>query len=169
MTEPSMMTQQDPTAAVAAADDEFSELRTALGPRLRLLQQGRVGVDGFHGGGFDAKLERERRYGEVYTFDEHRGGCLLRLELPRQVPDSAAKRTLGVGDVLPDHVCTAAVEGDLLTVRGCLVDPDVRRVAAYAPAFPPDFHTEIPLPPAAGWRVASRVADKVLEVVLLRR
>lgn len=168
MTDPST-TREHPAANASPAAADFPELRAALGPRLRLLQQGRVGVDGFHGGGFDAKLERERRYGEVYTFDEHRGGCLLRLELPRQLPDSAAKRSLGAGDVLPDHVCTATVAGNLLTVRGCLGDPDVRRVAAYSPAFPPDFHTEIPLPPAAGWRVASSVADKVLEVVLLRR
>lgn len=161
--------EPDRTTPAAVPDDDFDSCDAALGARRRALHQGRIGVDGFHGGGFGTKLERERRYGEVFTLDEHEYGCLLRLELPRKVPDSAVKRSLGVGDDMPEHRCSATVEGSVLTVRGSITDPEVRRVAAFSPAFPADFHTEVPLPAAGAWRIAMRVVDRVLEVVALRR
>jgi hypothetical protein len=161
--------ESESATSAPAPEDDFATCRAALGARRRALHRGRIGVDGFHGGGFGTKLERERRYGEVFTLDEHEHGCLLRLELPRKVPDSAVKRSLGVGDDMPDPCCSATAEGNLLTVRGSITDAALRRVAAFSPAFPADFHTEVPLPSAGEWRVALRVADKVLEVVALRR
>ncbi len=154
--------------AAAEQNGEFLRLLDTIGPRLRTVQQGRVGVDGFHGRGFEAKLERERRYGEVYCFEEHARGFRLVLELPRRIPDSAAKRSFGAGDEMPPYECSAAVAGATLVVRGRLVDPTVRRLAAVSPAFPPDFNTEIPLPDDAAWRTATRVVDRVLEVLVAR-
>lgn len=154
--------------AAAGENGDFPRLLDAIGPRLRTVQQGRVGVDGFHGRGFEAKLERERRYGEVYRFEEHSRGFRLVLELPRRIPDSAAKRSFGASDEMPPYECSAHVVGGILIVRGSLMDPTVRRLAAVSPAFPPDFNTEIPLPADAGWRTATRVVDRTLEVVVAR-
>ena len=147
---------------------EFAERVATLGRHRRTLQRGRVGVDGFQDRTFEAKLERERRYGEVYALDEYEGGCLLRLELARRVPDSAVKRSLGVADAMPAYTCSAAVQDGWLTLRGSITDPEVRRIAAFSTAFPPDFHTEVELPRPADWKVSSRVADGTLEVVAWR-
>lgn len=160
----------DTTTSRAAAEEngDFPLLLDEIGPRLRSVQQGRVGVDGFHGRGFEAKLERERRYGEVYRFEEHARGFRLVLELPRRIPDSSAKRAFGAGDEMPPYECSADVAGGILVVRGSLTDPTIRRLAAVSPAFPPDFNTEIPLPAGVAWRTATRVVDRVLEVVVAR-
>ena len=147
---------------------DFLAMKASLGPQQRRLHQGRVGVDGFHGGGFDAKLERERRYGEVFSFDEHAGGCFLQIELPRTLPDSACARSLEVAGKAPRYACSAEVVGALLIARGSLVDPQVRKAAAVSSAFPPDFQTEVELPRASGWRVAYRVAEGRFEVAALR-
>src|SRR5579862_6022740 len=48
--------------------------------------QGTVPIDGFHDGTFEDKMERERRYGEVYTLKELGNGYLLTVEFPRRVP-----------------------------------------------------------------------------------
>ncbi|HVM98484.1 MAG TPA: 4Fe-4S dicluster domain-containing protein, partial [Candidatus Acidoferrales bacterium] len=69
-------------------------------PLMRILggpvQRGTVAVDGFSGGNFEEKQERERRYGEVYSIEDRGNGYLVRLEFPRRVPHSAMKDELGI-------------------------------------------------------------------------
>jgi len=152
----------------APADSSYVDVAAGLGRRRSTLHQGRVGVDGFSSGSFESKLERERRYGEVFRLDQHEHGLLLRLELPRCIPDSALKRARSIADEMPDYVCSVDLCGGELTVRGSLADPEIRKLAAVSPAFPADFQTTLHLPPPHRWRMAFAVTDKVLEVALVR-
>jgi ferredoxin len=128
---------------------------------------GTVGQDGFHRGGFDDKIERERRYGEVYRLNEENNGYLLEFEFPRRVPPSAIKEELGVPDDMPDYDYELSLQNGFFVVKGKVVEPEVRKVASVSPAFPPDFATQIKLPsPVAGFR--HRLRKKTLEVALLK-
>ena len=130
---------------------------------------GDVAFEGYYetDGAYDEKTERERRYGEIYTFEDRPSGYLLRLELPRQIPPSGVKEELGLGDEMPDYQLDLALASGWFQVHGKVVDERLRTVAATAPAFPPDFTTRIPL----GERCVGfshRVRNKVLEVVLVK-
>ncbi len=134
----------------------------------RVPQQGTIVIDGFHGGGFEEKLERERRYGEVYTLQEQGNGYLLRLEFPRRVPPSALKEELGIPDEMPAYDYDLSLRNGFLVVKGTVPDNTVRKLAAVSPAFPPDFTTNVELPaPVKGFK--HRIRDKVVEVVLLKQ
>lgn len=130
---------------------------------------GGVAFEGYYEteGAYDEKTERERRYGEIYTFDERPSGYLLRLELPRRIPPSGVKEELGLGDEMPDYDLDLSLASGWFQVHGKVVDERLRTVAATAPAFPPDFTTRIPLNErCAGF--SHRVRNKVLEVVLVK-
>jgi ferredoxin len=137
--------------------------------RLRpVTQQGTVAVHGFQAGTFEDKLERERRYGEVYTLREQGNGFVLRLELPRLVPQSALKDQLGIPDEMPGYDYDLSLRNGYLVVKGKVTDPNVRKLAAVSPAFPPDFTTNVELPaPVSGFK--HRIRGKTVEVVLLKR
>jgi hypothetical protein len=131
-------------------------------------QQGSVGQDGFSDARFGEKLERERRYGEVYRLNEEPNGYLLQLEFPRTVPPSGVKEELGVADEMPDYDYEIALQNGFLVVKGKVTDPKVRKIATVSPAFPPDFTQNIKLPArVAGFR--HRFVDKTLEVALPRK
>jgi ferredoxin len=141
-------------------------------PLTRILtgpvQRGTVAVEGFSGGTFADKLERERRYGEVYSLEDKGNGYLLRFEFPRRVPPSGMKEELGVPDDMPPYDYELALQSGALLVKGSVTDPKVRKVASVSQAFPPDFTTPVALPePVSGFR--HRIRDRVLEVVLLKR
>jgi len=147
-------------------------LALLLAPLVKALQvrepQGSVGLDGFTDRRFEPKLERERRYGEVYRLHEESNGFLLEVEFPRTIPPSAVKDQLGVGDEMPDYDYDLSLQNGFFVVKGNLTDKEVRRVAAFSPAFPPDFATQVKLPsPVAGFR--HRFRGKDLEVALLKR
>lgn len=134
----------------------------------RSEETGTIAVEGFHGGTFEEKLERERRYGEVYRLEEKPNGYYLRVEFPRFVPKSAQKVEFGVGDVMPDYDYDVALKSGFLVVKGSVTDPTIRRLAAVSPAFPPDFTTNVEIPkPVSTFK--HRFRAKVLEVVLLKR
>jgi hypothetical protein len=157
-----------------------SKLRAALyGPVLlpvgALVQalagrrgaQSRVGFDGFYGGEahFDEKLERARRYGEVYKLEERDDAYLLRLEFPRVVPPTSLGQELGLPREMPEYEYDLAVQGRHFVVHGRVADQQVRKITGVAPAFPPDFITRIPLDvPVSGFR--HRLRGKTLEVIL---
>jgi hypothetical protein len=141
-------------------------------PLMRSLksvsERSTVGVDGFTGGGFEEKIERGRRYGEVYTLEEKGNGFLLRLEFPRRVPPSALKEELRVPDDMPGYDYDLSLRNGFFIVKGSVVDRSVRKLAAVSPAFPPDFTTNVELPaPVSGFK--HRLREKTLEVVLLKR
>jgi ferredoxin len=126
-----------------------------------------VGFDGFYAGEehFDEKIERARRYGEVYKLDERDDAYLLRLEFPRLVPPTSLGQELGLPHEMPDYEYDLAVQGRHFVVHGRIADQKVRRITGVAPAFPPDFTTRIPLGAAvSGFR--HRLRGKTLEVIL---
>jgi hypothetical protein len=147
-------------------------LAPLLAPLVRKLApvatHGGVPVDGFHDNAFEDKLERERRYGEVYSLKEQGSGFLLRVEFPRRVPQSATKAQLGIPDEMPDYDYDLSFRNGYFVVKGRVVDKKLRKLAAFSPAFPPDFTTHVELPkPVNAFK--HRVRDKTLEVVLLKR
>jgi ferredoxin len=126
-----------------------------------------VGFDGFHGGTehFDDKLERARRYGEVFRLEDRDDAYLFQLEFPRQVPPSSLGATLGLPAYMPDYDYHLALENGTFVVHARVVDPQVRRITGAAPAFPSEFTTRVPLAePVTGFR--HRYRDKTLDVVL---
>jgi ferredoxin len=142
-------------------------LQPLIAKLLRSLRSGHVPVEGFYGNEFEAKRERERRYGEVYAVQEFDGGYYVRLELPRTIPPSAAREERGFGEAMPDYDLDVHVGGEGVTIRGSVVDPELRAVCGISPAFPADFRTEIPLDgPLGGFR--HRYSDKTLEVAVLK-
>lgn len=129
-------------------------------------QDNKVALDGFSSPEFEEKLERERRYGEVYRVDERKGGYLLTMELPRRVPPSAQKVSQGIPDEMPDYQLDLGIESGFFVVRGKLLDQNLRKAAAVSPAFPPDFTTHIRLRrPVKGFK--QRYGNKTLEVALI--
>jgi len=136
--------------------------------RLRpITQQATVAVHGFLAGTFEDKLERERRYGEVYTLREQGNGFVLRFELPRLVPKSALQEQLGIPDEMPGYDYDLSLRNGYLVVKGKVADPNLRKLAAVSPAFPPDFTTNVQLPaPVRGFK--HRLRDNTVEVVLLK-
>ncbi|MGH7822326.1 MAG: hypothetical protein ACREQ9_21395, partial [Candidatus Binatia bacterium] len=131
-------------------------------------QDHRVGFDGFYGGNFDEKLERDRRYGDVYRLEDVGGGYLFQLEFPRALPPTGLKEELGLPDVMPDYDYDLALVNGSFVVRGRVMDARVRKLTAVAPAFPPEFTTQVDL--AARVRgFKHRYRDKLLEVVLPKK
>jgi hypothetical protein len=136
-----------------------------VGLLRKVEQQGGVGQDGFRDPRFEDKLERERRYGEVYRLHQKANGFLLEFEFPRLVPPSGVKEELGLPDEMPDYDYDLVLQNGSLVVKGRVTDARVRKAAAVSPAFPPDFTTPIQLPSrVAGFR--HRFRDKTLEVAL---
>src|SRR5262245_32719942 len=136
--------------------------------KSRSVEKGQMAFEGYYTQEFDEKTERARRYGEVFTIEELGNAYLLRMELPRRVPVSAAKREMGIGDEMPDYDLDLSVRDGNLVVRGKLTDPQMRKLAAISPAFPPDFTKQIEFKrPVANFK--HRYRDKTLEVVLFTR
>jgi ferredoxin len=142
-------------------------IRPILSRLTRFSTSGQVPVEGFYGKEFEAKRERERRYGEVYVVEEFDRGYYVRMELPRKIPPSAAREELSMGDVMPDYDLSVSVGRDAVTIRGSVVDPELRAVCGISPSFPADFRTQIPLGgPLDGFR--QKYGDKVLELAVLK-
>ena len=125
-------------------------------------------IEGYYTSEFDDKTERARRYGERYAVEQYGNAYVLRMELPRRIPVSAAKREMGIGDEMPDYDYDLSLKNGSFFVKGSVADPDVRKLAAVSSSFPPDFTKRIDV----GKSIASfkhRYSDKVLEVVLFKR
>jgi hypothetical protein len=126
-----------------------------------------VGFDGFYAGRehFDEKLERDRRYGSIYKVEERDDAYILRLEFPRLLPPSSLADELRLPPEMPDYDYELSLQDGTFVVHGRVIDPQVRKLTAVAPAFPPEFTTRVPLrDPVAGFR--HRYRDKTLEVIL---
>jgi ferredoxin len=126
-----------------------------------------VGFDGFHAGRehFDDKLERARRYGEVFRLEDRNDAYLFRLEFPRLVPPSSLGAEFALPTQMPDYDYDLKIENGTFVVHARVVDPQVRRITGAAPAFPSEFTTRVPLSdPVMGFR--HRYRDRTLDVVL---
>jgi ferredoxin len=128
-------------------------------------EESQVGFDGYYDRRFDEKTERERRYGEVYRFEDLNGGYLFRLEFPLRVPASSLATEVGLSDEMPDYDYDISLQNGDLVVRGRVIDPRALKLTAVAGAFPPEFTTRVELGRAVeGFR--HRYRDKILEIAL---
>jgi hypothetical protein len=126
-----------------------------------------VGFDGFSAGEerYDEKLERARRYGDVYKLEERDDAYVLRVEFPRRVPPTSLGTQLGLPAEMPDYDFALALREGTFVVHAKVIDPEVRKLTAVAPAFPGEFTTRVALrDPVTGFR--HRYHDKTLEVIL---
>lgn len=126
-----------------------------------------VPVDGFYSKGFDDKIERERRYGNVYTVEDLGGAYLVRMEFPRRVPDLGIAKREQLRDEMPDYDYDLSLQPSQLVVKGRCTDERVRKLSSSVGAFPPEFVTAIPLRRRVSG-LAHRYANKVLEVLLVK-
>jgi len=146
-------------------------LALVLGPLLEkqggLIREMPIPVDGFYSKGFVEKLERERRYGNVYTVEDRGGAFLLRMEFPRLMPDLGIAARSKLPDELPDYDYDLMLKDDQLIIKGRCTDENVRKISSSVGAFPPEFTTVIMLKEkVVGF--AHRFENKLLEVFLLK-
>jgi hypothetical protein len=124
-------------------------------------------VEGFYSKGFVEKLERERRYGNVYTMEDRGGAFLLRLEFPRRMPDIGIPGREKLSDELPDYDYDLALKNGQFIIKGRCTDEAVRKISSSVGAFPPEFTTVITLKEkVVGF--AHHFENKLLEVFLLK-
>ena len=127
-----------------------------------------VAFDGFRSRLFDEKIERDRRYGTVYTVREERNAYLVRLEMPRRVPASALKEAWGISDDMPDYDYRLWLEAQVLSIRASVGPEAVRRLAYISSSFPADFFTRIEFAqPVEGF--VHKLDAKVLEIIVFKR
>jgi hypothetical protein len=142
-------------------------LQPLLAKQTGVLRNLPIPVDGFYSRGFVDKLERERRYGNVYTVEDGGGALLLRLEFPRWIPDIGVADRAEIADEMPDYDYDLALKGGQFIIRGRCTDERVRRVSSSMGAFPPEFTTVIPLQdPIVGF--VHKFENKLLEVFLVK-
>jgi hypothetical protein len=146
-------------------------LALLLGPLLEkhggLIREMPIPVDGFYSKGFVEKLERERRYGNVYTLEDRGGAFLLRMEFPRWMPDLGIAARSKLPDELPDYDYDLTLKDDQLIIKGRCSDEGVRKISSSVGAFPPEFTTVVTLTDKVVGFV-HRFENKLLEVFLLK-
>jgi hypothetical protein len=142
-------------------------LQPILERQTRMIRGNPIPVDGFYSRGFVEKLERERRYGNVYTLEDRGGAFLLKMEFPRQMPDIGIASRSQLPDELPDYDYDLALKDRQFIIKGKCTDEGVRKISSSVGAFPPEFTTVIPLKErVVGF--AHHFSDKLLQVFLLK-
>lgn len=134
--------------------------------RFRTIES-KVAFDGYTSDLHDEKIERDRRYGTVYTVTEQLNAYLVRLEMPRRVPASALRQVWNLPDEMPDYDYNISLTDGVLVIRAGLRDEALRRIAYVSPAFPSDFLTRIDFSgPVSGFK--HRLLNKVLEIIVFK-
>lgn len=127
-----------------------------------------VAFDGFRSDLYDEKLERDRRYGTVYSVTEEQNAYLVRLEMPRRLAFSALRATWNLPAEMPDYDYTLALVNGVLTVKASVPGEALRRLSYVSTSFPADFMTRIEFSrPVDGF--VHRLRDKVLEIIVFKR
>ncbi|MGH8678722.1 MAG: hypothetical protein ACREUQ_10275, partial [Burkholderiales bacterium] len=132
----------------------------------RRREDRKVAFDGYRVDLHDEKLERDRRYGTVYTVSEYSNAYLVRLEMPRKIPASSLKRLWNLPDEMPDYDYSIRLENDVLTIKASVRGEALRRLAYISSSFPADFETRIEFERPVG-AFKHRLRNKVLEVIVL--
>lgn len=142
-------------------------LQPILGRHTDVIREIPIPVDGFYSKGFVEKLERERRYGNVYTVEDRGGALFVRLEFPRRLPDIGLPNRQQLPDEMPEYDYDLALKDSQFIIKGRCTDERVRKISSSIGAFPPEFTTIIPLRDrVVGF--AHRFENKLLEVLLLK-
>lgn len=140
-------------------------LDSLRGPATR--QDRHVAFDGFRNPLHDEKIERDRRYGTVYTVVEHANAYLVSIEMPRRIPASSLKELWKLPDEMPDYEYTITLHGTVLAVRAGVRGDAMRRLSYISASFPSDFLTRIEFDkPVVSFK--HRLRDKVLEIVVFK-
>jgi hypothetical protein len=127
-----------------------------------------VAFDGFRADLYDEKLERDRRYGTVYTVLEEVNAFIVSLEFPRRMPESALRETWKLPDEMPNYAYAIGLADDVLCVRAGLPDEARRRLSYVSSSFPSDFETRIEFgTPVKGFR--HRLCNKVLQIIVFKK
>jgi hypothetical protein len=126
-----------------------------------------VAFDGFTSLMHEDKLERDRRYGNVYAVDEYPNAYLARIEMPRRVPPSSLKEIWNVDDEMPVYDYSLTLHDNVLAVRAGLPNETMRRLSYVSASFPADFLTRIRFDrPVSSFK--HRLRDKVIEVLVFK-
>jgi hypothetical protein len=142
-------------------------LQPLLERHAGVIRETPIPVDGFYSSGFIEKLERERRYGNVYTLEDRGGAFLMRMEFPRRTPDIGLAGSTKLPVEMPDYDYDLALVDGQFVVKGKCTDEQVRKISSSVGAFPPEFTTVIPLRErVVGF--AHHFENKLLEVFLLK-
>jgi hypothetical protein len=134
---------------------------------LGLVRELPIPVDGFYSDGFVDKLERERRYGNVYTVEDRGGAFLVRMQFPRWLPEIGVASRNQLPDEMPDYDYDLALKEGQLVIKGKCVDDNVRKISSSIGAFPPEFTTTIPFQQRISG-FAHQFENKLLEVLLVK-
>ena len=143
-------------------------LKPLLARQHGMLRAAPIPVDGFYARGFVDKLERERRYGNVYTLQDWGDAYFLRLEFPTRVPDVGVPETTELPKEMPDYDYDLALKNGNFVIKGRVVDERIRKISSSVGAFPPEFTTVVPLKEKVQG-FSHRFGDKLLEILLLKR
>jgi ferredoxin len=143
-------------------------LQPLLSGQAGVIRHAPIPVDGFYEKGFVEKLERERRYGNVYTLQDWGGAYFLRLEFPRKVPDIGLPVRSKLPDEMPDYDYDLILKDGHFVVKGRCTDQKVRSISSSVGAFPPEFTTVIALQDKVHG-FSHRYENKLLEVLLLKK
>jgi hypothetical protein len=135
------------------------------GPATR--QDRHVAFDGYSNSIHDEKIERDRRYGTVYTVVEHANAYLVSIEMPRVIPASSLKELWKLPDEMPDYDYTVTLHNGVLAVRAGVRGEAMRRLSYISASFPSDFLVRIEFDrPVTSFNHCLR--DKVLEIVVFK-
>lgn len=127
----------------------------------------RVAFDGFRTDLYEEKTERDRRYGTVYNVSEEVNAYLVRLEMPRRVPDSALKKVWNLSDEMPDYDYSISLKDGVLSIRASVPGEAYRRLSYVSPSFPSEFLTRIGFAkPVVSFK--HRLRNKVLEIIVFK-
>jgi len=130
-----------------------------------MIRNNPIPVDGFYSKGFVDKLERERRYGNVYTVEDRGDAFLVRMEFPRRMPDIGIAKRENLPNEMPDYDYDLELQDGQLSVKGKCTDETVRKMSSSVGAFPPEFVTVIPFrQKTTGF--AHRYENKLLEILV---
>ena len=152
--------------------------RSLWGSLVRLLRLDRmrgpatrtdrhVAFDGYRNPMHDEKVERDRRYGTVYTVVEHANAYLVAIEMPRRIPASSLKQLWKLPDEMPDYDYTVTLHGNVLAVRAGVRGDAMRRLSYISASFPSDFLTRVEFDrPVTSFK--HRMRDKMLEIVVFK-
>jgi ferredoxin len=143
-------------------------LKPLLARQYGMLRAVPIPVDGFYARGFVEKLERERRYGNVYTLQDWGDAYFLRLEFPTRVPDVGIPETTDLPEDMPDYDYDLALKNGHFIIKGKVVDERIRKITSSVGAFPTEFTTVVPLKEKVQG-FSHRFGDKLLEILLLKQ
>ena len=121
----------------------------------------RVAFDGFRSAIYDEKTERDRRYGTVYEVSEELNAYLVRLEMPRRLPDSALKAMWQLPDEMPDYQCSLSLADGVLAIRASVRGEAYRRLSYVSSSFPSEFLTRIAFDKPVGSLQASAAGQSI--------